>query len=106
MGEDTTVPPDEETVITKRFELEWDDKEKIEEEGLTIDLERTGWWDETYIYQVCECDLKKTLIFARDENGVYDPNGEIKDSQKKVSHSHSFFKFCNSIHLQFKHLHL
>ena len=91
MGEDTTVPFDEETAITKRFESEWDDKEKIEEQDLTIDLERTGWWDETHIYQVCGCDRKKTLIFARDENGVYDPNGEIKESQKKVSHFHFVF---------------
>ena len=43
MGEGTTVPPEEEAIITKRFKSERDNKEKIEEEGLTIDFKHTGW---------------------------------------------------------------
>ena len=89
MDESITVPLGEETELTEHFYEEWDNKELLEMNRLIYDLEQVAFYDKIHIYQVCGNEKKKTIVFARDENGVYNPtNCEIDESQKKVSHSH------------------
>ena len=86
MGQTTVISPNEEmTDIRQRFKVEWEDKEKLESEGLTFTTKQVAYFDEIHIYQVCACDKKQTLAFARDANGLYDKDGEIEEMQKKVS---------------------
>ena len=67
MGEDTTVSPEEETIITKRLESEWDNKEKLEKRGLplTLDGKTAGW-----VISSCDNDSLFHNIFVSIMKGV------------------------------------
>ena len=46
---------------------------------------------------LCGTEKNKTIVFARDENGVYNPNIEIEEVQNKVSNSY-IVKLNNLFH--------
>ena len=52
MGEEVSVPPDEETEFTNRFQEEWVDKHELESQNLTFNLEQVAFYNEIHIYQV------------------------------------------------------
>lgn len=68
-----------------RLKSEWIDRENLANDNLTFVPEQIAFWDEIHIYQVCGDHHSKSLIFMRNEIGVYDPNGIIVEEQKKVS---------------------
>jgi hypothetical protein len=61
------------------------ERELIEEEGLTLAVDKNGWWDEKYIPQVYS-EINRTMSqFPTDEKEVYDQNGELSNIPEKVS---------------------
>ena len=80
------IPEDDDSEYRKRLKNEWIDYDKLKEEKLNMELSQIGFWDECHIKQFVGCDNDETYIFARDENGLYDENGEIdEEGNRKVS---------------------
>ena len=80
------IPEDDDSEYRKRLKNEWIDYDKLKEEKLNMELTQIGFWDECHIKQFVGCDNDETYIFARDENGLYDENGEIdEEGNRKVS---------------------
>ena len=73
----------------ERLKDEWINKEKLEESNLLFVPEQIAFWDEIHIYQVCGDHRDHSLIFARNEKGLYDAaNGKIDETKRKVSFIH------------------
>ena len=80
------IPEDDDSEYRKRLKNEWIDYDKLKEEKLNMELSQIGFWDECHIKQFVGCDNDETYLFARDENGLYDDNGEIdEEGNRKVS---------------------
>ena len=90
MGED--LPPhqseEENDSIVRKYIKEgwWVDRQKLEEKRLTFIKEQVAFFDEIHISHICGFDKEKTLIFAKNDDGIYDQDGEInEDKEKRVS---------------------
>ena len=69
-----------------RLKDEWVNYDKLKDKGLTFSLDQVAFWDECHIKQVAGTCFDETLIFARDEHGVYDDNAEVNlEGNEKVS---------------------
>ena len=106
------IPEDDDSEYRKRLKNEWIDYDKLKEEKLNMELSQIGFWDECHIKQFVGCDNDETYIFARDENGLYDENGEIdEEGNRKVSTYISFHflqndPFSSEINISFiRHSH-
>jgi hypothetical protein len=60
------------------------DAQRLKREGLMINLEQIGWWDEKHIPQVVGEVSDINYHFGRNEQGVYDPSVDL-ETVKKVS---------------------
>ena len=58
------------------------DIDNLDAKGHTFELEQVAFWDEIHIYQIAGCHKDKTLVFARNEDGIYDDDGDIPDVKK------------------------
>ena len=75
----------------ERLKDEWINKENLETSNHLFVPEQIAFWDEIHIYQVCGDHKDHSLIFARNENGLYDAaNGSFDDTQRKVSFIHFY----------------
>ena len=84
MGE--TLPENCESEFRERLKDEWIDYERLKEEGLTFELSQVAYWDECHVKQVAGTCVDETLVFSRNEDGLYDDDGEIDEENKqKVS---------------------
>ena len=86
------------SIVRRYVNKEWIDRKTLEEKNLTFVKEQVCFFDKIHISQVCGFDKEKTLIFAKNDDGIYDKDGEInEDEEKRVSMQlqlqlHSIFK--------------
>ena len=57
----------------------------MKQEGLTFELDQVTFWDEIHMKQKCGTKNHSTLVFARNDDGIYDENAEIDKTQRRVS---------------------
>lgn len=89
MGKEMPLPRnEEESEFRKRLDDKFIDRSELEAKNLTFDLAQVAWWDEIHFHQVGGSDHKSHLIFSRDKDGRYDPNGSFKTQKPKVSVIH------------------
>lgn len=83
MGEKVDFhPEDDGSEIRDRLKAEWVDIERLREKDLCFVLEQVAFWDEIHIYQVVGCHKDKTLIFTRNEDGIYDDGGTCANTSR------------------------
>ena len=86
MGED--LPSQEESdenrqsIVRKYIKKEWIDRQTLEDKGLTFVKEQVAYFDEIHVSQTCGFDKEKTLIFAKNDDGIYDEDGEINEEEE------------------------
>ena len=74
-----TVPNNDESEFRKRWKDEWIDYDRLKREGHTFELSQVAYWDECHIKQEAGTGVDETLIFSRNEDGLYDDEGEIDE---------------------------
>ena len=76
MGKDFPDPNETDkisnSIARKYINMEWIDREKLEEKGLTFVKETNLFFDKIHISQVCDFDKEKTVAFTKNINGIYD----------------------------------
>ena len=86
MGGD--IPDNDGSDVRNNLKDEWIDHTILKEKGFTFDLDQVAFWDECHIKQVAGTCFDETLVFARDEDGVYDRDVEVDvEANEKVSNS-------------------
>ena len=93
------IPTIEGSEFRNRLKNEWIDYDKLKEEGLTFDLEQVAFWDEIHISQVIGCKDDETLIFGRNDNGLYDCDAEIDENERRCKRLRKNIKFENQCRL-------
>ena len=110
MGVD--IPDNDGSDVRANLKDEWIDYRTLKEKGLTFDLDQVAFWDECHIKQVAGTCFDETLVFARDEDGIYDKDTEVDvEANEKVSikeHDslllpYSFTSFITNITTNFHH---
>ena len=91
MGEKLSAPDESDkndgSIVRKHIKNQWIDRQKLEEKGLTFVKKQDVFYDdEIHISQVCGYDKEKTIIFAKNDDGIYDEDGKInEDEEQRVS---------------------
>ena len=88
-----SLPENDDSEYRQRLKEEWVDYDNLKSQGLTFDLAQVAYWDECHIKQVAGTCVDETLVFSRNEDGLYNDDGEIdEEGNQKVSdfHKHHF----------------
>ena len=83
-----SLPDVEGSEYRARLKNEWVDSDELKSKKLTFSPDQVTWFDEIHISQICGTNQDETLVFAKDENGLYKENSILdrdEERNKRVS---------------------